>query len=72
MRKVVTKIVERAQGILYKAIVLLVLLYGRKIWGGDMGHAKSTRGITSSGRQTYCGDDGVAYDVQVVQVALGG
>ena len=40
--------------------------------GGDWGHVKVTRGISSSGSHKDCGDYGAAYDKQSVGVALSG
>ena len=39
---------------------------------GDSYHDKSTRVITSSGNQTYCRDDGAAYDEWILVVVPGG
>ena len=48
---------------------------GAVIWdqefGGDKGHAKSTRGIISSGSQTYCVDGGVSYYERRLGLTLG-
>ena len=40
--------------------------------GGDGGHAKSTRGITSLVRKKYYGDDEMAYAERIVEVVCGG
>ena len=46
-------------------------IWGKRL-GGDGVHAKSTRGIPSSGSHTDFGDDGAVYNEQRVGVALGG
>ena len=68
--KLVTKTgtTVQAQGMLYKVIVKLVLLWEREL-GGDRGHDKITRGIPSLGSEKNCGDDGVVYDEQRLGMA---
>ena len=50
-------------GVLYKAIMKSVLLYGSKTWLVKGGHTKITRGISFLVSQNDCGDNGAAYGV---------
>ena len=51
--------------------VVGVVIWEREL-GGDGGHAKSNRGIPSSGSQMDFGDDVAAYEDRKMGVALGG
>ena len=50
--------------------VFIVVVWEQEL-GGDRGHAKITRGLPSLVSQTYCRDDGVAYEDQRVGVDPG-
>ena len=50
----------RVRGMLYKAVVKSVLLYGSDVWVGTGGNAQSARGVSSLVSKKYYGDDGAA------------